>query len=122
MAYEWIDEYLLGKPGVNRDLQTDWNWLRYRLGDKMFAAVCRDEQDKPYYITCKLLPEEGELLRQQYEDILPGYYMNKQHWNSVRPTGSVPDELLRHMLDESYRLVLGGLSRKKQRELLGEEA
>ena len=121
MAYEWIDEYLLDKPGVSKDLQADWNWVRYLLGDKMFAAVCLDKQDVPYYITCKLLPQEGELLREQYEDIVPGYYMNKQHWNSIRPTGTVPDETVRHMLEESYRLVLAGFSTKKQRELLGEE-
>ena len=45
MAYEWIDEYLLDKPGVSKDLQADWNWVRYLLGDKMFAAVCLDKQD-----------------------------------------------------------------------------
>lgn len=120
MRYEWIDEYLLGKPGVSKNVQTDWNWVRYVLGDKMFAAVCLDGEDKPYYITCKLLPNEGELLREQYEDIIPGYYMNKQHWNSIKPDGAVPDEVVRHMLDESYRLVMAGLSKKKQRELLGE--
>ena len=122
MAYEWIDEFLLGKPGVSKDLQESWNWIRYLLGDRMFAAICLDERNVPYYITCKLLPEEGALLREQYEDIVPGFYMNKQHWNSIRPTGTVPDGMVRHMLEESYRLVLAGLSKKKQRELLGEEA
>ena len=47
--------------------------------------------------------------------------MNKVHWNSVRADGVVPDDLLREMLEKSYRLVLGGLSKKKQRELLEEE-
>ena len=50
MRYPWIDEYLLGKKGVSKDLQKDWNWIRYQIGGKMFAAVCLDEQDKPYYI------------------------------------------------------------------------
>ena len=41
MKYPWIDEYLLAKPGVTKDLQPDWNWVRYHIGGKMFAAVCR---------------------------------------------------------------------------------
>ena len=120
MKYSWIDEYLMAKPGVTRDLQKDWNWIRYQIGGKMFAAICLDEENRPYYITMKLDPLEGETLRQQYEDILPGYYMNKLHWNSVRPDGAVPDALMRHMLDQAYTLVLHGLSKKRQAELLGQ--
>ena len=85
----------------------------------MFAAVCLDDATgKPVYITCKLDPAEVDFLRRQYEDIIPGYYMNKVHWNSVKAEGNVPDALLREMLEKSYRLVLGGFSKKKQRELL----
>ena len=119
MRYVWLDEYLLGKAGVTKDLQKDWNWIRYQIGGKMFAAVCLGENDKPYYITLKLEPLEGEFLRQQYEDIVPGYYCNKQHWNSIKPDGRVPDELLKDLLDKAYFLVLSGLPKKKQREILG---
>ena len=119
MKYLWIDEYLLSKPGVTKNLQAEWNWIRYHIGGKMFAAVCLDDATgKPVYITCKLDPAEGDFLRRQYEDIIPGYYMNKVHWNSVKAEGNVPDALLREMLEKSYRLVLGGFSKKKQRELL----
>lgn len=122
MKYPWIDEELLAKPGVTKDLQAEWNWIRYQIDGKMFAAVCLDDATgKPVYITLKLDPAEGEFFRQQYADIIPGYYMNKVHWNSVRADGVVPDDLLREMLEKSYRLVLGGLSKKKQRELLEEE-
>lgn len=70
---------------------------------------------------CGIHPEdlEGDFLRQQCEDIIPGYYMNKMHWNSVKPDGEVPDDLLKDLLDKSYQLVLGGFSKKKQREILG---
>ena len=78
----------------------------------MFAAVCLDERNKPYYINLKLEPMEGEVLRDHYEDIIPGYYSNKVHWNSVKPDGKVPDDLLKDMLDKSYRLVLCGFSKK----------
>lgn len=118
MKYTWIDEYLLVKPGVTKDLQPDWNWIRYSIGGKMFAAVCLDGENRPYYITLKLEPAEGDLLRQQFRDILPGYYMNKLHWNSVKADGEVPDDLLKSLLDKSYALVLDGFSKKKQAELL----
>ena len=83
MRYTWIDEYLLSKAGVTKDLQKEWNWIRYKIGGKMFVAVCLGENDEPYYITLKLEPAEGDFWRQQYEDIIPGYYMNKIHWNSI---------------------------------------
>ena len=106
MPYPWIDDYLLQKPGVTKDLQPDWNWIRYQIGGKLFAAVCLDDQDQPYYITLKLDPAEGDFLRGQYEDILPGYYMNKTHWNSVRLDESdVPDEELRRMTMNSFELT-----------------
>ena len=118
MKYPWIDEFLLNKKGVTKDLQADWNWIRYQIGGKMFAAICLDENDEPYYITLKLDPTEGDFLRNQYEDIIPGYYMNKLHWNSIKADGEVPDELLKDLLDKSYELVLGGFSKKKQKQLL----
>ena len=120
MRYNWIDEYLLSKPAVTKDLQAEWNWIRYMIGGKMFAAILLDWDNKPYYINLKLDPQEGEFLRGQYEDIIPGYYSNKRCWNSVKPDGAVPDELLRELLDKSYGLVLAGFSRKRQKEILEE--
>lgn len=119
MRYTWLDEYLLQKRAVTKDLKKEWNWIRYQIGGKLFAAVCLDEDDKPYYINLKLEPEEGAFLREQYEDIIPGYYSDKRHWNSVKPDGAVPDDLLKELLDKSWQLVLEGFSKKKQREILG---
>lgn len=120
VKYEWIDGYLLDKNGVTKDFKEEWNWIRYFIGGKMFAAICLDDDTNlPYYITLKLEPMEGEFLRQQYEDIIPGYYMNKVHWNSINPDGNVPDELMRELLDKSYDLVLHGLSKKLQKEIPG---
>lgn len=118
MKYPWIDAYLKSKPGVNRN-DENWNWQRYMIGGKMFAAVCLGEDNEPYYITMKLKPTEGEALRRAYEgDVIPGYYCNKIHWNSVKPDGAVPEDVLRHMLDEAYRLILKSFSKKKQAEIL----
>lgn len=118
MKYNWMDEFLLNKKAVTKDLQKEWNWIRYKIGDKMFAAICLGEDDKPYYINLKVEPEEGAFLREQYEDIIPGYYSNKKHWISVNPDGNVPDDLLKDLLDKAYELVLVGFSRKKQKEIL----
>lgn len=117
MRYIWIDEFLLGKKGVTKDIQKDWNWIRYQIGGKMFTAICLNEKSEPYYITLKLEPSEGDFLRNQYEDIIPGYYMNKVHWNSINPDGEVPDDLLKDLLEKSYQLVLSGFSKKKQEEI-----
>jgi predicted DNA-binding protein (MmcQ/YjbR family) len=81
--------------------------------------VCRDDDDQPYYITLKLDPLEGDYWRKQYEDIIPGYYMNKIHWNSIKVAGSVPDEVVKELLDKAYETVLKSLSKKKQKEILG---
>ena len=120
MRYDWMDGYLLSKPAVEKDLQPDWNWIRYKIGGKMFAAILLDDDDRPYYINLNLEPAEGDFLRGQYEDIIPGYYSDKRCWNSVNPDGAVPDALLMGLLDKSYELVLKGFSKKKQREILGE--
>lgn len=119
MRYDWMDEYLLSKRAVTKDLQPEWNWIRYKVGDRMFAAILLDDGNKPYYINLKLDPAEGEFLRGQYADIIPGYYSDKRCWNSVLPDGAVPDALLKGLLDKSYRLVLAGFSKKRQREILG---
>lgn len=120
IRYAWIDEYLMQKPGVTKDLQQGWSWVRYKVGEKMFAAILLGENDAPYYINLKLEPLEGEFYRDLYSDVTPGYYSNKQHWNSIDPNGAVPDNLLHEMLDKSYQLVFSGLTKKKQKENMGE--
>ena len=116
--YPWIYEELSAKTAARRDFKMEWNWHRWLIGGKMFAAVCVDDKSgEDVLLTLKLEPLEGELLRRQYEDIIPGYYMNKEHWNSVKLDGSVPDEVLRHMMAESYRLVAKSLTKKARTEL-----
>lgn len=118
MRYDWLNDYLLKKKSVTKDFKDEWQWTRYLIGDKMFAAVCKNEEGHDSLITLKLEPSEGDFLRQQYDDINPGYYMNKVHWNSINADGIVPDELLMDLLDKSYDLVLKGFSKKRQKELL----
>ena len=120
MNYPWIFEELAQKPGAVRDFKEEWQWTRFQVGDNLFAAICKDGAGNDTLLTLKLPPEENCFLREQYEDILPGYYCNKEHWSSIGLEGSVPYHLVRELMETSYRLVLAGLSQKKQREILGE--
>ncbi len=116
MRYEWMDGYLLSKKGAEKDFKVEWDATRYKVGDKMFAMQGGDKEGKAI-ITLKCEPPFGQLLRKQYSDIVAGYYMNKEHWNSVYLEGDVPDDVVKQMIDESYSLILGGLSKKLQKEI-----
>ena len=59
MHYPWIDEYLLSLPSVTKDLQPDWNWIRYKIGDKMFAAICLGEGSSPITLPSSWSPPRG---------------------------------------------------------------
>ncbi|MFW6035885.1 MAG: MmcQ/YjbR family DNA-binding protein [Halothermotrichaceae bacterium] len=89
---------------------------RYLLNGKMIAAICTDKTGQEI-ITLKCEPSFGEELRIQYADIIPGYYMNKVHWNSVYLEGEVPDEVIKDMIDQSYELIFNKLSKKMQNEI-----
>jgi predicted DNA-binding protein (MmcQ/YjbR family) len=115
--YAWLDEYCLAKVGAVKDYKEEWQATRYLVGGKMFAMCGGDKFDKPI-VTLKLEPSFGEALRKEYEDIVPGYYMNKEHWNSLYLEGSVPDDILKTMVDESYKLIFAGLTKKAQTQIL----
>ena len=118
MKYEWLDEYCLAMRGTVKDYKEEWGAFRYMVGGKFFVLLGGDKAGRPI-ASLKLDPALGYMLREQYSDIIPGYYLNKEHWNSVLMEGEVPDDVLRMMLDESYRLVLAGLPKKAQREITG---
>lgn len=118
MDYSWMDEYCLAKPGVIKDYKVEWEVNRYMIGGKMFAMHGEHSSKRPI-ITLKLDPIDGDFLRQQYAgDIIPGYYMNKVHWNSVFLDREIPAVLLRDMLDKSYQILLASLPKKVQSEIL----
>jgi len=114
--YEWLDEYCLSKVGALKDYKPEWDATRYMVGGKMFAMCCSDKHGKPI-ITLKLDPPFGFMLRQQFDDIIPGYYMNKEHWNSLYLEGVVPDDVVRTMIDESYQLIFQSLTKKLRQEI-----
>lgn len=120
MRYEWLDAYCLSKKGAQKDFKVEWNATRYLIGDKMFGMQGGDKNQKAI-ITLKCDPLFGQTLREQYPDVIPGYYMNKEHWNSVYLDGDLPDDILRQMIDMSYELVLQSMSKKAIKAVLGEE-
>lgn len=120
MGYEWFDEYCVSKIGVQKDYKEEWGATRYMIDGKMFLLHGGDQNGKAI-ITVKLEPMNGEMLRSQFSDIFPGYYMNKVHWNSLYLEGSVPDDIVKKMIDESYTLILKSLPKKVQNALSDEE-
>jgi len=118
MNYPWLDEYCMSKQNATKEYKEDWKATKYLVGGKMFALEGNDNTGRPV-ISLKLLPEEGSFLRDRYEDIIAGYYMNKDHWNSVYLDGSVPDDIVRNMIDKSYSLLFLSLTKKAQKEITG---
>jgi predicted DNA-binding protein (MmcQ/YjbR family) len=115
--YEWLDAHCLSKKGVVKEYKAEWDAVLYRIRDRLFVLRGEDKEGRPI-VTVKLDPLHGELLRLRYDDIVPGYYMNKTHWNSLQLEGNVPDETVRDMLDQSYDLVLSSFPKKIQKEIL----
>ena len=120
--YEWLDAYLLGKAGAVKDYKLEWQWWRYQVGGKLFAATCQPGPEHKGYdcrelLTLKCDPLRSELLRAEFPDIVPGFYCDKRHWISVFLDGAVPEDVLRDLCDSSYRLVFEKLTKKLQREI-----
>ena len=86
-----------------------------KVGGKMFAIVGLEAD--PLKISLKANPEDAVIQRNMYEAVQPGYHLNKEHWNTVTLDDSIPDKLLKQMIDESYQLVSKKLSRKVKLEI-----
>lgn len=123
--YAFLDRYLLNKPGAVSEYKAEWAWLRYLVCGKQFAAVCTpDEKYEPHagrrMVLLKCDPDLAELYRAQYPDVVPGFYSDKRTWNSVYLDGEVPEDVLKSMCDQSYRLVVGKLTKREQLTLAAE--
>ncbi len=117
MEYEALCQYLEHKPGARRDMPFGADTLVFKVLDRMFALVAW--QAEPLTISLKADPVDAVILRKQYDAIKPGYHLNKKHWITVTLDDSVPDDELRLMMDESYGLVVAGMTRAEQAKLIG---
>jgi predicted DNA-binding protein (MmcQ/YjbR family) len=115
MDYDDLCGYLEAKPGAWRDMPFGPDALVFKVLDRMFALVAW--QEDPLTIALKADPVDAVILRKQYDAVKPGYHMNKKHWNTVTLDGSIPDDEVRLMIDESYTLVARGMKRSDQAKL-----
>lgn len=107
--------HCLSLPHVEETMPFGPDMLVYKIGGKMFALVIPD--DFPPSVNLKCDPDRALELRDRYEDIQPGYHMNKRHWNTLVLEGRLPAHLVRELIEHSYQLVTAGLSRKVRSEL-----
>ncbi|WP_280726082.1 MmcQ/YjbR family DNA-binding protein [Kitasatospora sp. MAA4] len=84
----------------------------FKVGGKIFALSALDAV--PLKVSLKCDPEVAVRLRQEYPAITGGWHLNKRHWNTVTIDGSVPDRLLREMIEDSYDLIVAQLPRRQQ--------
>ncbi|MCB9182682.1 MAG: MmcQ/YjbR family DNA-binding protein [Flavobacteriales bacterium] len=115
MTIDALQAYCATKPGVSWDTPFGPEALVFRVAGKIFAIA---PLDLFVTINLKCEPERAIELRERYEGIIPGWHMNKRHWNTVDVTGSVPHKLLLELIDHSYALVRASLP-KKVRDQLG---
>ena len=120
--YPFLEGHLMSKPGAEQDFKIEWQWQRYLVRGKMYAAVCTPDVKYAEHagrtmVLLKCDPLLAEAFRATYTDVVPGFYSDKRTWNTIYLDGAVPDQVLRDMCDMSYRLVTEKLTKAIQREL-----
>ena len=109
MTHKEIEDYLLTFPNAWLDFPFGESTSVYKIGHseegngKMFALIA--ENSKPLQISLKCDPLLAEKLREDYETVLPGYHLNKKHWNTIICTGQVTEDELKGFMTHSYNLV-----------------
>ena len=112
MTLEQLHHYLSAKVATVLDYPFGPDVRVYKVKGKMFALF--DPADSPMRINLKCDPEEALILRDVFAAVLPGYHMNKRHWNTVILDGSLPDGEIERMIDSSFRLVVKGLKKAER--------
>lgn len=119
MTHKELEDYLLAKPGAWLDYPFGEGVAVYKVGSKktgkMFALV--PEGKDPANISLKCDPVLAETLRKNFESVMPGYHLNKKHWNTVVTSGQLDRQQIIDLIDLSYRLVKESLPKSEQ-ELL----
>lgn len=115
MRIDTVRTYCLAKPGVEETFPFDETTLAFKVAGKMFLLAALE--NVPLTINIKCDPARAVELRERYEEVQPGYHMNKKMWNTVTLNGVIPDRTIREWIDDSYALVVAGLPKKIQAEL-----
>ena len=114
MNFEELHQYLLSKKFVTFDYPFDEKVIVYRIGEKIFALT---SEDLPISVNLKCDPIYSLELRSLYIGIIPGYHMNKKHWNTVSTQSDVDVDMVKELIDHSYDLVFEKLSKKVKKSL-----
>jgi predicted DNA-binding protein (MmcQ/YjbR family) len=109
-----LRDFCLTLKGAVESMPFDKKTLVFSVKGKMFCATNVENYE---LINLKCNPDEAILLREKYEDVIPGYYMNKKHWNSVKTNGKISNKLMEEWIIKSYDLVVSALPKKVQKEL-----
>jgi predicted DNA-binding protein (MmcQ/YjbR family) len=116
MNVETLREYCSLKKGATEDFPFGETTLVFKVMNKIFLLASLDAS--PLQFNAKCDPDKAIELRERYDAVQPGYHMNKKHWNTVIIDGSVPQKLLRKMIDDSYELIVQSLSKKEREKLI----
>ncbi|OYT17627.1 MAG: MmcQ-like protein [Bacteroidetes bacterium 4572_77] len=109
MNIEDIRDYCIAKAAVSEGFPFDEVTLILKVHQKMFALI---SLNGPLRVNLKCEPERATALREQYTEIIPGYHMNKKHWNTVSLEGDLPIDLIKSLIDDSYNLVFNSLPKR----------
>jgi len=102
-THKQLEAFILKLPDAKLDYPFGEEVAVYKVGDKMFALIT--EQTEPVRLSLKCDPQLAQLLREKYETVLPGYHLNKKHWNTVICSGQLTDQEVRDLIVHSYHLV-----------------
>jgi predicted DNA-binding protein (MmcQ/YjbR family) len=109
MNIETIRDYCLSKVGAEETLPFGPDVLVFKVNNKAFLLLPLDTEDLRFNVKCD--PELALELREQYTSVLPGYHMNKKHWNTILVDGAISSKRIKEWIDHSYDLV--ATSKKK---------
>lgn len=117
MNIEELRIYCLQLPGTSEEFPFDEETLVFKVSGKIF--LLSDIHSKPLRFNAKCDPEKAIILREEYDCIIPGYHMNKKHWNTVICDGRLSEKKIQGLINDSYNLVVKGLSKREQEKLSG---
>lgn len=103
MDHKTVEDYVLSMPNSRLDYPFGEDVAVYKAGDKMFALI--PEGKDPVRISLKCDPELSKHLRDKYDEVMPGYHLNKKHWNTLVLTGQLGWEEVQGLIRHSYDLV-----------------
>jgi predicted DNA-binding protein (MmcQ/YjbR family) len=105
----------LSSPGAVEEFPFGPETSVFKVGGKMFALSGLER--RPLQVSLKCEPDLADQLRLAHDAINPGYHLNKRHWNTLTLDGSLPDRMVRDLVEDSYDLVVEGLPRAKRAAL-----